>query len=167
ADLGNLLVDSGGLRGGRAGRIHRALQERRGRRGSGESAGGCHRSRPLSHSCWWAAGWPPTVLRPGNRRGSRSSFRFIDRFHTRAPRDDCGTSTATTTMTPDKGLVAIDRRAFLRSAMAYSGLLAGGGFLAGCASTGAAGGRGGSIDLISGRTIGIQLYTVRDLLQAD
>jgi len=68
-------------------------------------------------------------------------------------------------MTPEQGLAAIDRRSFLRNAAAFSSLLAGGSFLAGCASAGAA--RAGSMDLISGRPIGIQLYTVRDLLQTD
>lgn len=63
-----------------------------------------------------------------------------------------------------EGQTAIDRRSFVRTAAAFGGLLAAGGALSACASTG---GPAPRIDAINRRQIGLQLYTVRDQLQSD
>lgn len=62
----------------------------------------------------------------------------------------------------------LDRRTFLRSAAGYSTLLLGGGSLLGaCAASGAAAGGARAPADVATRPIGVQLYTVRDQLQAD
>lgn len=61
-----------------------------------------------------------------------------------------------------------DRRAFLRAAAGYGGLLAGGSFLSACAS-GTASSAGGRLPggVIQANPLGVQLYTVRDQLATD
>jgi sugar phosphate isomerase/epimerase len=71
-------------------------------------------------------------------------------------------------MTQIPGTDPQDRRSFLRTAASYGGIIAGGSLLSACASSGtAAGSRAAQQSLIDLRPVGVQLYTVRDQLQAD